>query len=50
MNRRSTFVPIFVAILCGWIATTVAQVQRMLGTIVDWTTQLWSQIPTFVGS
>jgi hypothetical protein len=35
MNRRSTFVPIFVAILCGWIATTVAQVQRMLGTIVE---------------
>ena len=22
----------------------------MLSTIVDWTTQLWSQIPTYVGS
>jgi flagellar biosynthesis protein FliQ len=22
----------------------------MLSTVVDWTTQLWSQIPTFVGS
>ena len=22
----------------------------MLGTVVDWTTQLWSQIPTFVGT
>jgi flagellar biosynthetic protein FliQ len=40
----------FIPKILGMVAVIAIAGPWMLGTIVDWTTQLWSQIPTFVGS
>ena len=40
----------FIPKILGLVAVIAIAGPWMLGTVVDWTTQLWSQIPTFVGS
>ena len=40
----------FIPKILGLVAVVAIAGPWMLGTVVDWTTQLWSQIPTFVGT
>ena len=40
----------FIPKILGLVAVVAIAGPWMLGTVVDWTTELWTQIPTFVGS
>ena len=40
----------FIPKILGLVAVIAIAGPWMLSTIVDWTTELWSQIPTYVGS
>ena len=40
----------FIPKILGLVAVVAIAGPWMLGTVVDWTTQLWTQIPTFVGT
>jgi flagellar biosynthetic protein FliQ len=40
----------FIPKILGLVAVVAIAGPWMLGTVVDWTTELWSQIPTFVGT
>ena len=40
----------FIPKILGLVAVIAIAGPWMLSTVVDWTTNLWSQIPTFVGS
>jgi flagellar biosynthetic protein FliQ len=40
----------FIPKILGLVAVVAIAGPWMLGTIVDWTTELWAQIPTYVGS
>jgi len=40
----------FIPKILGLVAVIAIAGPWMLSTVVDWTTQLWSQIPTYVGS
>ena len=41
---------VFIPKILGLVAVIAIAGPWMLSTVVDWTTQLWSQIPTYVGS
>jgi flagellar biosynthetic protein FliQ len=40
----------FIPKILGLVAVVAIAGPWMLSTVVDWTTELWSQIPTYVGS
>ena len=40
----------FIPKIIGLAVVIVVAGPWMLGTVVDWTTELWTQIPTFVGT
>ena len=40
----------FIPKILGLVAVVAIAGPWMLSTVVDWTTNLWTQIPTFVGS
>ena len=40
----------FIPKILGLVAVIAILGPWMLSTVVDWTTQLWSQIPTYVGN
>ena len=40
----------FIPKILGLVAVVAILGPWMLSTVVDWTTQLWSQIPTYVGN
>ena len=40
----------FIPKILGLVAVIAIAGPWMLGTVVDWTTELWTQIPTFVGT